>query len=119
MPMPETCLLIENLFNADLLLKSRQWTPLQPGVNLSLIYQQTDDGARAGLLHYLPGARVPDHKHLGIEHILILHGSQIDGQKIYTAGTLVIHSAHSNHQIHSIEGCIALGIWQRPVQFTD
>jgi hypothetical protein len=51
----------------------------------------------------------------GIEYILILHGSQIDGDKVYTLGTLVIHGSDTHHNLKFPEGCIALGIWQKPV----
>ena len=66
---------------------------------------------------YLPGASIPVHEHIGFEHILILHGVQQDDKKVYSKGTLVIHKPGSQHRIRSPEGCIALGIWQKPVKF--
>lgn len=110
-------LILHNLFDCDQLLASRQWQSLREGVNISPIYTEDGLGPRAAFLHYLPGAQVPNHVHQGFEHILILHGSQIDGDQVYATGTLVIHTPESNHQIRSPEGCVALGIWEKPVRF--
>lgn len=108
---------LEGLFDETALISSRSWQPLREGVNISPIYEHDDEGPRAAFLHYTPGAHVPNHIHQGFEHILILHGSQVDGERVYRAGTLVIHAPHSNHQIVSPEGCVALGIWEKPVKF--
>jgi anti-sigma factor ChrR (cupin superfamily) len=113
----EQALVIANILDADQLLQSRTWLPLRPGVNISLIYSQEETGAQAGFLHYQPGASVPNHEHVGLEHILILHGSQSDGEQLFEKGTFVIQPPNSNHHIFSAEGCIALAIWQKPVRF--
>lgn len=114
----EKSLIVRGLFDPDALLASRQWEPLAEGVFSSTIYQTGDHSPRAALLHYLPGARVGAHFHAGFEHILILHGSQQDGEEIYDAGTLVIHRPGTSHTLFSAEGCIALGVWERPVEFS-
>jgi anti-sigma factor ChrR (cupin superfamily) len=115
----EKALVIADIFDADHLLQSRSWTSLRPGVAISLIYAQEGDGPQAGFLHYQPGASVPRHEHMGLEHILILHGSQSDGEQLFTKGSLVVQHTQSEHAIISEEGCIALGIWQKPVRFVD
>ena len=110
-------LVLNQLFDEQFIVSSRQWQPLRDGVNISPIYEMDEMGPRAAFLHYLPGASVPNHVHQGIEHILILHGSQIDGEVTYTSGTLIVHGPETNHNIHSPEGCLALGIWEKPVRF--
>lgn len=110
-------IVLTNILDAQALVATRVWEPLREGVNISLIYQNATDGARAGFLHYSAGASVPRHIHQGFEHILILHGSQIDGDATYWPGTLVIHAPGSQHNIIAPQGCIALGIWEKPVQF--
>lgn len=112
-------LIVEGLFDAQTLLASRDWQPLTEGVFISAIYEEGASGARAAFLHYLPGAAVPLHLHAGIEHILILQGAQHDGDRIYKKGDLVIHGLDSRHQLSSPEGCLALGIWERPVSFIE
>lgn len=117
MVSPQSSYVIENLFDAKSLLQQREWQILCEGVYISVIYDLGDQGPRAAFLHYLPGASVPVHEHVGYEHILILEGTQHDDKKIYEKGTLVIHAPESHHRIHSPQGCIALGIWQKPVRF--
>lgn len=109
--------ILPNIFDVDYLLQHCQWLPLVEGVRYAPIYNDEPDGARAAFLHYAPGASVPPHKHQGLEHILILQGSQLDGDKVYCAGTLVIHPVDTVHGLSSPEGCVALGIWERPVAF--
>lgn len=111
-------LVLTNLLDEQALITSRNWQPLREGVNISPIYEIDDMGPRAAFLHYIPGASVPRHLHQGFEHIFILHGSQIDGETTYRQGTLVIHAPDSHHNISSPEGCVALGIWEKPVKFT-
>lgn len=108
---------LHNIFDIQGLLAQCQWQPLVEGVRFAEIYSTANPGPRAAFLHYLPGAKVPPHLHQGLEHILILQGYQIDGDKTYGAGALVIHPAGTVHSLESPEGCVALGIWQAPVAF--
>lgn len=113
----EGALILANLFKPAALLTTREWKPLTEGVFISAIYETENQGARAALLHYMPGASVPNHRHMGFEHILILDGWQKDGAVIYEAGTLVVHAPGSQHNLVAPEGCLALGIWEKPVAF--
>ena len=118
MAIIEHAMIIEGLFNPAALIASRDWEPLAEGVFISPIYDMKNSGPRAAFLRYLPGASVPHHQHTGIEHILILQGSQKDGSTVYQAGTLVIHPPGTQHHLISEEGCLALGVWEKPVAFT-
>lgn len=115
----EKSLVIQGLFEPDKLLERFEWQPLAEGVFAASIYASGDHSARASLLHYLPGAQVGSHLHAGFEHILILQGSQQDGDATYEAGTLVIHKPGTSHTLYSPKGCIALGVWEKPVEFVD
>lgn len=117
MPDTKKHYVVEGLFDAEALLLQREWDVLREGVNISIIYDLGDQGPRAAFLHYVPGASVPVHEHIGYEHIIVLHGSQQDEKGIYGKGSLLIHSPESKHGVRSPEGCIALGIWQKPVRF--
>lgn len=92
------------------------WQPFHPGVDIVELYPQTDDGGHAALLRYHPGACVPLHVHAGLEHILVLRGTQRDERGVYRAGTLVVNRPGTSHRVCSDEGCIVLAIWQRPVK---
>lgn len=110
-------LVVTDLFDYDSVITGREWKPLAEGVYISPIYRAGEGLAHAALLHYRPGADIGEHLHQGFEHILILHGSQQDGEKIYQSGSLVVHWPGTSHRISSPEGCLALGIWEKPVKF--
>ncbi|MGR9108573.1 MAG: cupin domain-containing protein [Gammaproteobacteria bacterium] len=93
------------------------WRPFRAGVEIFPIYGDMRDGPSAALLRYEPGARVPEHTHLGHEHVLVLSGSQCDAQGTYRAGTLVINRPGTSHAVQSVDGCVVLLIWERPVRF--
>ena len=93
------------------------WEPLSPGVELSRIYQDEVGNIKIALLRYVPGARVPEHLHTGMEYIHILAGSQQDERGVYQAGTLLVSLPGSRHSVVSPEGCVVLAIWESPVQF--
>jgi anti-sigma factor ChrR (cupin superfamily) len=89
--------------------------PFHPGVTIHRIYEHAD-GAAAALLRYEPGAAVPRHEHTGFEHILILDGAQSDDNGHYPAGTFAVNAPGTSHRVWSDQGCVALLIWERPVQ---
>lgn len=111
-------LVINLLADREVLVASRSWQELSPGVRISPLYHNDAGEALAALLHYGPGARVARHRHTGFEHILILEGTQQDGHILYKCGDLVVHRPGTEHDIFSPNGCLALAIWERPVIFT-
>lgn len=117
MPKVSSRYLLENIFDARQISTGRQWQPLRQGVDISPIYDAGPDSPQAAFIRYQAGASVPNHLHVGFEHILILAGSQQDGDTLYTRGMLVIHSPGTEHSIRSEGGCLALAIWQKPVEF--
>jgi len=112
-------LVVQLLSEPDALIAQRQWDVLAEGVFVSDLYTVGEVGPRAALLRYLPGASVASHSHTGFEHILILHGTQVDGDVVYQTGDLVIHKPGTRHSIVSPNGCLALGIWEKPVAFVN
>lgn len=55
----------------------------------------------------------------GLEHILMLDGSQQDEKGIFGPGNFVVNPPGSRHSVRSEEGCTALLIWERPVRFIE
>ncbi len=108
---------IHNLLDPHITIADHEWSELRPGVMVSYLYQENDQGISAALLHYAPQARVPRHQHLGYEHIFILDGSQQDENGTYAKGSLLIHKQGTQHEVYSEQGCLALAVWQKPVQF--
>ena len=110
-------IILHQLLNSDLNLDNYPWAPLREGVDIAKIYEEPATGASAALLRYQAGASVPAHKHLGYEHIFILQGEQQDQTDHYTTGSLLIHPPGTQHSIYSPTGCLALAIWNKPVEF--
>ena len=71
------------------------------------------------VLRYAAGARVPRHRHTGLETVLVLDGAQSDERGRHAAGTLVLNTEGSVHAVWSDEGCVVLMQWHRPVAFLD
>jgi anti-sigma factor ChrR (cupin superfamily) len=103
--------LLQRVQNGDL-----TWEEFRPGVTISRLYQH-EDGHSAALLRYEPGAGVPRHGHPAYEHILILSGTQVDERGVHPAGTLLVNTPGSSHEVNSPTGCVVLAIWEQPVRF--
>jgi anti-sigma factor ChrR (cupin superfamily) len=93
------------------------FVPFQPGIESLWIYGKDSAGPAAALLRYAPGATVPEHRHEGYEHILVLDGAQEDERGRYPAGTLVVNEPGTRHHVSSPEGCLVLVIWEKRVTF--
>lgn len=74
---------------------------------------------QTALLRYAPGARVPLHRHAGLETILVLDGAQSDDRGTYGKGDLVLNPAGSQHRVWSEGGCVVLLQWEKPVEFLE
>lgn len=88
--------------------------PFREGVE---IYELCQGEPAVALLRYQPGARIPAHRHMGLESILVLEGAQSDEKGDYAAGTFVLNPKGSVHSVWSDAGCVVLIQWERPVQF--
>lgn len=100
----------------EVLARRDGYTSLRPGVDALYLYRD-ESGASCAVLKYAPGAEVPEHRHLGYEHVMVLSGAQQDARRRYGPGTLVINPPGTRHRVWSPEGCVALVIWERPVAF--
>jgi len=113
---PQQPTILGNLFKLTEDLDRIAWQPFRDGVHIYPIYD-SGNSCSAALLRYDPGATVPNHEHIGYEHILILEGEQQDEHHTYAQGTLVISPPGTSHTIWSPQGCIVLAIWEKPVSF--
>jgi anti-sigma factor ChrR (cupin superfamily) len=95
------------------------WEPFVPGVERVWLYADGEYGPAAGLIRFSPGAHVPEHLHLGFEHILVLRGSQSDEHGSVLAGDLLIHRPGSTHRVASAEGCLVLAIYEKRVKLLE
>src|SRR5215471_6709705 len=90
-------IVLDGLFNISAKLDSFDWKEFRPGVKIHRLYGNQERGPSAALLWYEPGAGVPEHEHLGYEHIFILSDSQSDRRGENGAGTLIINPPGTRH----------------------
>jgi len=96
------------------------WTKQRfPGIETKLLMENKATGMLTALFRWAPGARLPDHQHVGIEQTYVIEGSFADADGVYTAGNYVWRRAGSRHDAWSDEGCVTLAIFQKPNTFFD
>jgi anti-sigma factor ChrR (cupin superfamily) len=100
----------------DMLIKNGEWQGLGPGVEVQYLHRAPGEPI-AALLRYQPEACVPAHRHLGLEFIHVLSGSQRDAHGVYKAGSFKINLPGTVHDLISDDGCVVLIIWETPVEF--
>jgi anti-sigma factor ChrR (cupin superfamily) len=94
-----------------------EWEPTPyPGVWNKLLYQDAT-GRRTMLTRFEPGARLPRHRHVGLEQTFVLEGSLVDDDGVCIAGNYVWRRPGSVHSAWSPDGCIGLGIFEQPNEF--
>jgi anti-sigma factor ChrR (cupin superfamily) len=90
--------------------------PFRDGVGIHWLEKgETADDPSLALLKYAPGASVPRHRHLGLETVIVLDGSQSDENGDYHEGAVVLNPVGSVHSVTSPEGCVVLIHWTKPV----
>jgi len=95
------------------------WEPsAYPGVATKLLYEGAS-GRRTTLTRFDPGARLPRHRHVGLEQSFVLEGSLVDEDGTCTAGNFVWRRPGSVHEAWSPDGCVVLGIFDAPNEFLD
>ncbi len=116
----EAPLVFHNLLDeVEHLDETNGWEPFRPGVMAHWLYKEPDGGPAAVLLRYEPGARVPEHEHVGYEHIYVLQGDQFDERGTYPAGSFIINPPGTRHSPGSKSGCVALLIYEKAVKFVE
>ena len=116
MSMPAFCL--QNLLTSADARKTLAWEFFREGVQVSWIYRTEEkSGPSSAFLKYEPGAEVPLHSHTGLEHILMLEGSQTDENGTFHKGDIIINPPGTRHSVYSRDGCEVLAVWHAPVKF--
>jgi len=100
----------------DALIAGGPWHALREGVEIQYLHRALDEPV-AALLRYQPGARVPAHRHAGVEIVHVLQGSQRDAAGTYAAGSIKINLPGTAHDLVSDTGCVVLIVWEKPVEF--
>lgn len=108
---------------ADLLAggwRALAFQPFREGVELCWLERNaTADDPALALLRYAPGARVPRHRHVGLETVVVLEGGQSDESGDYRAGAVALNAPGSEHSVWSQDGCVVLIHWTKPVEILE
>nr|WP_319483801.1 cupin domain-containing protein [uncultured Cohaesibacter sp.] len=89
--------------------------PFRDGVQVHYLWRQ-DSGPVWAFLRYEAGARVPRHRHSGLETIIVVEGSQSDENGCYEVGSLICNPEGTAHDVWSENGCVVLIQWAEPVE---
>ena len=100
----------------EALIEHGPWEILREGIEIQYLHRVSAQPV-AALLRYQPGARVPAHRHVGVEFVHILSGSQRDANGVYRAASFKVNLPDTVHDLVSVEGGVVLIIWEAPVQF--
>ncbi len=108
---------IEPTANGSVYVKPQdmEWTPSQfEGIQMKVLYQDTERGEMTVLLKWQPGTTLPFHKHPEIEQSYVIEGSFYDHDGICRAGEFVYRHPQSKHETKSAEGCTILAVYRKP-----
>ncbi|MDR3516082.1 MAG: cupin domain-containing protein [Azospirillaceae bacterium] len=94
-------------------LEALVFEPFRDGITAAWLYRSPDGGPASAVLRYQPGARVPRHRHVGWEQVILLRGSQRDATGMLRAGSVATNAPGTEHDVYSEEGCLALLVWER------
>jgi anti-sigma factor ChrR (cupin superfamily) len=76
-----------------------RWRPTgDRGVSYKLLYADAERGTYTTLLRMEAGSRIPAHRHLGVEHCLVLEGDLRSGEVGMSAGDFNCSLAGSVHE---------------------
>ena len=94
-----------------------QWVPTgYPGVETKVLYSEPS-GRQTVLVRMAPGAKLPDHRHVGVEQSFVLEGTLMDDDGACTTGNFVWRRLGSVHTAWSPDGCLILAIFEKPNEF--
>lgn len=86
----------------------RAWQERRPGVHWKVLWEE--NGRKAVLMRYAPGATIPRHRHLGDEQIFVLEGSVSDDSGTCATGGYARRPPGCVHSVSSREGALVLAI---------
>lgn len=84
---------------------------------MKILWRDPGGEAFTALFRLAPGARLPAHRHGGVEQTWVLLGSLADDDGLCTQGNFVWRDPGSVHAAYSPEGCITIGIFQKANEF--
>jgi anti-sigma factor ChrR (cupin superfamily) len=91
------------------------WAERHRGVFWKVLWQD-EEGRKAILMRYEPGAVIPRHRHVGDEQIYVLEGSVADDTGVCTAGNYARRPPGCVHTVTSPTGALVIAITSGPTE---
>jgi anti-sigma factor ChrR (cupin superfamily) len=91
----------------------------RPGIDVHWLMLGGSTEPTIAVLKYAAGSRVPRHRHVGLETIVVLDGMQSDENGDYGPGTVVLNPPGSEHSVWTAQGCVVLIQWDKPIAFIE
>jgi anti-sigma factor ChrR (cupin superfamily) len=97
-----------------------EWEPTSwPGIDVKILYRDGATGKMTSLTRMAPGAKLPRHRHVGLEQSYVLQGTLVDDDGACTAGNFVWRRPGSVHSAWTPDGCVVLGVFEQPNEFLE
>lgn len=92
-----------------------KWIPTPfPGISMKQLFYDPQTGNESVLVRMRPGSTYPNHRHMGLEHALVLEGDAVFSDHTLTAGDDEVGEAGRDHSsITTQHGCLVFLIHNR------
>jgi anti-sigma factor ChrR (cupin superfamily) len=91
----------------------------RPGIDVHWLMTGDTSEPTVAVLKYAAGSRVPRHRHVGLETIVVMDGTQSDESGDYPTGTVILNPPGSEHSVWTDQGCVVLIQWDKPITFVE
>lgn len=86
------------------------WQELTPGITFKILWQDPQTKRRAQMTRFAPGARLPQHRHVGDELIFVLEGAVSDESGTVSAGNVGYRPNGCVHTVTTKSGATVLAV---------
>jgi len=95
------------------------WQEFRPGINFKIVWEDPATKRRAQMTRFAPGARLPQHRHVGDELVFVIEGALTDEAGTVTAGNLAYRPNRCIHNVSSKNGATALAVLTGAIEPTE
>ena len=95
------------------------WQEFQPGISFKVLWEDAATKRRVQMTRFAPGAKLPQHRHVGDELIFVIEGALTDEAGTVTAGNVVYRPNGCVHNVSTEHGATALAVLTGDIEMTD
>ena len=86
------------------------WQEFQPGISFKVLWEDSATKRRVQMTRFAPGAKLPQHRHVGDELIFVIEGALSDEAGTVSAGNVGYRPDGCVHTVTTANGATALAI---------